>query len=403
MADIAIQQRQPDSPRDRVIEISKRFRWLFYSAVTVAVLAAITFRFWDKIEAKAANEVPFEFALMLSLVLAMLPALVCFVQGRSRRRQKERLASLHSPRLSRTALFRLALDAIDPARLVVDADYGIPLLVFTSVCFAGFAATLGAYSHAELFETPHAGVLLGGWKSPSAWDFAAYQAQTFVVVAMAFFGSYLSALSRVIGRVNNNDFYPISLYHYTARIVVACITAAVLRHSIEALGVVQKAIGNAWGPLLLLLAFSIGFAPDLFIVAMLRRAFQVMKTWGSRRDPIKTVRPTSMSLLMIDDITRDKIERLNELEIDTAQALARQNPFRLLPRLPYDLSLIVDWIAQAQLYVFARDVSLQKLRAPPTCATFSIYTSGSMTMRRGRSSASFWTLAMRLARRCWSS
>jgi hypothetical protein len=42
--------------------------------------------------------------------------------------------------------------------------------------------------------------------------------------------------------------------------------------------------------------------------------------------------------------------------------LARQNPFLMLPRLPYELSLIVDWISQAQLYVLVRDQRLQSLR-----------------------------------------
>jgi len=42
--------------------------------------------------------------------------------------------------------------------------------------------------------------------------------------------------------------------------------------------------------------------------------------------------------------------------------LACQNPFLLWTRLPYDLGLLTDWIAQAQLYAFARDKGLQKLR-----------------------------------------
>lgn len=96
---------------------------------------------------------------------------------------------------------------------------------------------------------------------------------------------------------------------------------------------------------------------------MTRKAFQAMKIWGSRAEPDDKVRPKSLPLLMIDDLTRDKIDRLNELEIDSAEVLAQQNPFRLLPRVPYDLSLIVDWIAQAQFYALVRDDVLQKLRA----------------------------------------
>jgi hypothetical protein len=43
--------------------------------------------------------------------------------------------------------------------------------------------------------------------------------------------------------------------------------------------------------------------------------------------------------------------------------LARQNPFLLLPRLPYDLGLLVDWIGQAQLYVLVKEDGLANLRA----------------------------------------
>ena len=39
------------------------------------------------------------------------------------------------------------------------------------------------------------------------------------------------------------------------------------------------------------------------------------------------------------------------------------NPFILWPRLPYDLTLIVDWIAQAQLYKFAKEEGTKRLRS----------------------------------------
>ena len=103
--------------------------------------------------------------------------------------------------------------------------------------------------------------------------------------------------------------------------------------------------------LLVLIAFVIGLAPDLFILAMARKAFQAIKVFGHKGDPKRKTRPTALPLLMIDDLTKDKIDRLNELGIDSAQVLACQNPFLIWPRVPYDLGLVVDWIASAQLYV----------------------------------------------------
>jgi hypothetical protein len=211
--------------------------------------------------------------------------------------------------------------------------------------------------------------LLGGLQDlTDKTGLAQYQMQTFAVIAMAFFGSYIYALGRILDRINNGDLYPISLYYYSSRMIVACVASAVLRHTVRIFGDTSDALfsgglSNGAMPLLLLLGFGIGFAPDLFVMAMIRKAFQAMKIWGSRAEPDEKVRPKSLPLLMIDDLTRDKIDRLNELEIDSAEVLAQQNPFRLLPRVPYDLSLIVDWIAQAQLYALVRDDVLQKLRA----------------------------------------
>ena len=142
--------------------------------------------------------------------------------------------------------------------------------------------------------------------------------------------------------------------------------AAVVRHTADVFGIDST-------PLLLLIAFGIGFAPDLFVLAIIRRAFQALKIWGARSEPGEANRPTSLLLLMIDDLSRDKIDRLNELGIDSAQILARQNPFLLLPRLPFDLGLIVDWIGQAHLYALVRDEAFARLRSVFIRDSFDLY------------------------------
>jgi hypothetical protein len=292
---------------------------------------------------------------------------MCFVQNVSRRRQLSKLNDLSALPVATTTHYQTAIRAIDSVRLVVDADYAFPIFLFFLILFIGYAAILTAYSRISLFETPS--VLLGGLQDQTdKITFTEYQVQTFAVIAMAFFGSYIYALGRILDRINNGDLYPISLYYYSSRVIVACVAAAVLRHTVRIFGDASDALfsgnlSNSATPLLLLLGFGIGFAPDLFILAMTRKAFQAMKVWGSRTDPDEKIRPTSLPLLMIDDLTREKIDRLNELEIDSAEVLAQQNPFRLLPRVPYDLSLLVDWIAQAQLYALVKDDVLQKLRA----------------------------------------
>ena len=161
-------------------------------------------------------------------------------------------------------------------------------------------------------------------------------------------GNYIYTLSQLLSGVNNNDLFPISLHFYSARSIIAMTAACIFLHTANAVLVSDSDV-------VLLLGFAAGLAPDLLIVVLSRRAFQHLKAWGSRDNPALNFRPTSLALLEIDDLTRDKIYRLSELGTDSAHALSRQNPFIIWAKLPYDLSLIIDWIAQAQLYVVVRD------------------------------------------------
>jgi hypothetical protein len=166
--------------------------------------------------------------------------------------------------------------------------------------------------------------------------------------------------------VNNNDLYPVSLHYYAARTIIACFTAAVVRHTAGFLGVENVSA-------LILLGFVTGLAPDLMIVWLARKGFQQIKVWHGKVEP-EGYRPTSLPLLMIDDLTKEKIERLGELGIDSAQFLACQNPFLLWIRLPYDLGILTDWIAQAQLYAFVREEKLENLRKIYVNDIFDLYT-----------------------------
>ncbi len=146
-----------------------------------------------------------------------------------------------------------------------------------------------------MFKVPS--VIPGGMRTTTDPGFAAYQAGTFCVMAMAFVASYVYSPGRLLDRVNNNDLYPISLYYHAVRVVIACAAAAIVRHTANVFALETNAV-------LLLVAFGIGFAPDLFIVAVSRRACQAMKIWGSRADPAPPTCPPGLSLLMIDDLSR---------------------------------------------------------------------------------------------------
>jgi len=341
-----------------------RFRSLLPVGIVVAVAIGAAFVVYPILVGDQngdTSKLTVGFSFTIAVMLAMMPAMICTVQNVSLRRQRGELDALDGTPVSETTLYATAKREIgaDAGESWIDNDYIVPSFVYFLICFVGFLAILLGYGRHELFD--NAAVFLGGLNDPADKSYTMYQRGTFCIGAMAMAGAYAYALGRILDRISNNDLYPVSLYYYGARIIIACIVAMVLRHTFLALNLVTGS-DTSLNPLLLLLGFIVGFAPDLFIIALSRKAFQLIKVWGSRSEPAEEVRPTTLPLLMIDDLTREKVDRLNEIGIDTAQVLAHQNPFMLLPRLPYELSLIVDWISQAQLYALVRDERLKALR-----------------------------------------
>jgi hypothetical protein len=183
-----------------------------------------------------------------------------------------------------------------------------------------------------------------------------YQSGTLVVSAIAFVGAYLALFNRLLNQINNNDIYPISFHYFSVWLITAMVLAAVMRHFAEAFGIKESAV-------LLGIALAIGAVPAPFFTAFIHWAFGKLNISGDKDDPKRESMPTNLNLLMIDGLANEKIDRLAELEISDAQGLCCQNPFMLWVRLPYDLGLIVDWIAQAQLYVCLREEGFRKARS----------------------------------------
>ncbi len=319
--------------------------------------------------------------IFVSMLLSALPLLISYVQTTAKDRQLERLKSIQEYGVAKTAYYGIAvttLNSIQPAR-VDDSDYAMPIVSFCVVVIFGcLMVFLGGFPEVEgLFQRKT--FLLGGMNvlpmpASTAAELAAiaiYQKGTLLVGSFAFIGSYVYMLARLLTRINNNDIYPISYYYYVARIVTAVLVAMVLRH-VAGLIVDTKETGDAQ-VLLLLLGFAVGFSPDLFIIALLKRAYQAVRIPGGQGDPDRTALPSNMNLLMIEGLTSDKIDRLVELDIDNAQILAEQNPFIIWPRLPYSLMLIVDWIAQAQLYRFTKEAGIKALRAKSISTIYDLH------------------------------
>ena len=247
---------------------------LMVGAIFVVFTAAATYLVF-----RGTGLTPIVVGTVLALLLAALPILVCHVQGTSRERQLARLDSISDHPVSNTAYYteaRRAIQSTEPVAL--DRYYLAPIATLATVLTFGFLAIL-LVTHVEQVFLVHS-FLFGGQTglSLSGSELALYQKGTFLTLAMAFLGSYVYMLFRLLYRILNNDIYPMSFYYYAVRLIISCIVAVVFRHLFDLFGLDAS-------QLLVLIGFAVGFAPDLFILVIARRAFQLVKIAGDQPDP----------------------------------------------------------------------------------------------------------------------
>ena len=337
--------------------------------LSIALLGFLAWQQWSSFATLVGLKVPAPAILAVAFLLSLMPVYVCVVHNVTRARQLRKLDSLAGSAVATTTYFKAARRTVQSAGVSpVGSDYFASISVYATLLMIGFSVIgLGLAAPGQL-EIPS--VVLAGWSaanatvtgmaaaphSPELHALVDYQVKTFVVVSIAFIGAYVYALTRLLDRINNNDLYPLTLYYYATRSIIAVFVAAVLRHAWSTVYLPESSA-------LVLVGFVVGMAPDSFITAMTRQAFKLVNVSAIRADPSPDTMPATLPLLMIDDLGHDKIDRLNELGIDNAQTFSRLNPFLLWPRLPYDLTLIVDWIGQAHLYALLKDAKLAKVRA----------------------------------------
>jgi hypothetical protein len=300
--------------------------------------------------------------ILMAMMLTALPLLICYAQTVSLQRQLAKLDTLNERTVSNTSHFKIAygtLNSIKPA--IFDRYYALPMLTFAFVILFCWLMTNAVYFKPQYFYA--ANVILGGFAVLGITDDNAimnYQRGTFVAGCFGFIGAYIYTNWRLLDRINNNDIYPISFYYFAARMLAACLIAGTIRHVAPEYGANISVI---------LLSFAIGFVPDIFILSIIRRASQVIKITSDQPDPKVESLPSNSSLLMIQGLDRDKIDRLSELYVTNSEVLACQNPFILWLRLPYELLLIMNWISQAQLYRLMREDHFVKLRQAGICGS----------------------------------
>ena len=260
----------------------------------------------------------------------------------------------------------------DIGNLFTSPVHAVPvwfLILVVSLC--AFATYFGAEFFSKPFEPKVASYVLGGAYATSEVPLDVlnhYQSGTVFIGSTAFLGAYIWTISQLVNRINNDDMNPVTYYFMSIRILSACLVAGIARHIIEAVPYVGTHmsinVGAEKVPVgLAVLGFLIGWNPSLWINELLLKAGDFIKSQiPSQRWPERKNLPLNLTLLMLQGMVPDTIDRLNELNIDNCQKLASENPVIIWIRTSYTLELVVDWIAQAQLAIRFEQEALQMLR-----------------------------------------
>ncbi|UIJ72282.1 hypothetical protein [Aurantimonas sp. HBX-1] len=197
-------------------------------------------------------------------------------------------------------------------------------------------------------------LMLGLQSSTTADVSANYQKVTALIVCAGFLGAYVWSTKYLILRVANLDLTPIDFLQVSAHIILTILIAGILRH-FEGSALEFAASGA------LLLAFLFGLFPGLGVATLWDRLPGRLKSKGAISQYREIARDFPLDLL--DGIDSSKKFRLESYEITDVQIMATANPVQLFVSTPYNLALILDWIAQAQLLVILGPEKFLEARA----------------------------------------
>lgn len=190
-----------------------------------------------------------------------------------------------------------------------------------------------------------------------------YSQLSLVSIGMAILGSYIWSIQYIVRRLINLDLIPGAYYSIGTRIIFATFVAVILHHFIQSL---NANIKDELLDVLPVLAFMTGIFPQRVLQYLHEKVF-----FFSKGD--KKAHP--LPLEMIEGVNLFNRVRLSEVGIDNAQNLAEANIKELILKTPYNPLLLLDWIAQANLYIAIKD-DIDGLRKAGIRTVFDFLTTG---------------------------
>ena len=166
----------------------------------------------------------------------------------------------------------------------------------------------------------------------------AYQTQTFVSVSYAFLGWMVWTFATIFDRAGALQLFPSTFNRLLIRLVVAVLVAIVLRHMAGDFPEALKISGPT-------LSFFAGMFPERGLALIVSKFEDLARSKDHSED---------FDLELIEGITPGLTYRLGELGADSAVSLIGANPFAMFDALLTPMSEILDWIAQAHLFVLVK-------------------------------------------------
>lgn len=226
-------------------------------------------------------------------------------------------------------------------------DYLLPLAFVTTVCLFGFSMLLFGADLVSLNPGKSNMLLTGMFARPPA-DMQQLRWQSQFVLTMAFVGAFVWSTQNVIRRLITGDLSPSTYYSAGLRMIFASLLSLMLSFFLEVFPTAEYT-----KEALPVMAFLTGMLPDNALI-YLRERFRIFSENSNDRSH-------DLPLQMIEGINMFHKVRLGEVGIDNAQNLAEANVIELFLKTPFNPSQLVDWVAQAKLYVYFKE-DIEKLR-----------------------------------------
>lgn len=212
-------------------------------------------------------------------------------------------------------------------------DYILPVFFVTLFCVMGF----------YLLFSGNSPIVLGGILTGETEKKLSYYGLSLVSMGMAILGSYVWSIQYIVRRLITVDLAPSAYYSIGTRIIFATFVSLILRHFIA---VLPEKASDMFIDQLPAISFFTGIFPQ--------RAMQYMQERLRIFNP-PSEKAHNLPLEMIEGISQFTKIRLAEIGIDNAQNLALANFKEMIIKTPFNPRMILDWIAQAKLYIIVKD------------------------------------------------